>query len=239
MQISDTQHPTRHTQYNGTMQNLWATDPKSLEIAMVVLAKVGIGTLLGGLIGWERELGGRAAGIRTHMLIVVGVVLFCEVSKAFVGTEPNRIASMIVTGIGFLGAGTIMRVGPEVKGLTTAASIWAVSAIGMAVSVGGAFMIVAVVATLLALVTLALVTRIEQKLIPNAHPSGLMLSLSEKTDIVGVLKALNDAGMRINQTQILQESPTIDLMLHVTGDKDQILRTACALPGVLSATWNR
>src|SRR5579862_6109338 len=126
------------------MNGLFAIDQKGLELIFVVLVKLAIGAVLGGLIGWERERGGRAAGIRTHMLIVFGVILFCEVSKVFVGTEPNRIASMIVTGIGFLGAGTIMRVGPEVKGLTTAASIWAVSAIGMSLSVGGAFMTVAV-----------------------------------------------------------------------------------------------
>ena len=220
------------------MNGLFAIDQKGLELIFVVLVKLAIGAVLGGLIGWERERGGRAAGIRTHMLIVFGVILFCEVSKVFVGTEPNRIASMIVTGIGFLGAGTIMRVGPEVKGLTTAASIWAVSAIGMSLSVGGAFMTVAVFATLLALATLALVTRIEQKLIPGAHPNDLLLSLRQQTDVVPVLHALNQAGMRIEQTQILSLEPTIDLMLHVSGDKDQILRTACALPGVLSATWS-
>jgi len=220
------------------MNDLWSVDQKSLELIVVVLVKLGIGAVLGGLIGWERERGGRAAGIRTHMLIVFGVILFCEVSKVFVGTEPNRIASMIVTGIGFLGAGTIMRVGPEVKGLTTAASIWAVSGIGMAISVGGAFMIVALVATLFALATLALVTRIEDKLIPGSHPSELLLSLRERTDIVAVLLALNKAGMQITQTQVTSLDPTVDLLLHVTGDKNLILRTACALPGVLSATWS-
>ncbi len=221
----------------GPMNGMFAVDQKSLELVVTVLVKLGIGAALGGLIGWERERSGRAAGIRTHMLMIFGVILFCEVSKVFVGSEPNRIASMIVTGIGFLGAGTIMRVGPEVKGLTTAASIWAVSAIGMAVSVGGAFLIIALVATLFALATLGLVTKIEEKLIPGSHPSDLLLSLREKTDIVSVLKALNDAGMRITQTQIVREEPTIDLLLHVSGDRDLILRTASTLPGVLSAGW--
>ena len=220
------------------MNSLWAVDPKSLDIALSVLIKLAIGAVLGGLIGWERERGGRAAGIRTHMLIVFGVILYCEVSKYFVGSEPNRIASMIVTGIGFLGAGTIMRVGPEVKGLTTAASIWAVAAIGMAISVGGAFFLVSLVATLLALATLALVTKIEQRLFPGSHPSELILSLREKTDVVAVLQALNEAGMQINQTQILKVEPTIDLLLKVGGDRDTILRTACVLPGVLSASWS-
>lgn len=220
------------------MNGLWAVDEASLRLVTLVLAKLGIGAVLAGLIGWERERGGRAAGIRTHMLIMFGVILFSEVSKVFPGSEPNRIASMIVSGIGFLGAGTILRVGPEVKGLTTAASIWAVAAIGIAISVGGAFMLIAVAATVMALITLALVTKIEQRLFPNSHPKELMLSLRERGDIAAVLQTLNEAGMRINQTQILRAEPTIDLVLRVTGDQNLILRTASALPGVLTATWN-
>jgi putative Mg2+ transporter-C (MgtC) family protein len=219
------------------MNSLWDVDPGSLHIATTILAKLGIGAVLAGLIGWERERGGRAAGIRTHMLMILGVILFSEVSKAFVGADPSRIAAQILTGIGFLGAGTILRVGPEIKGLTTAASIWAVSAIGMAISVGGAFMIVALVATVFTLLTLALVTKIEQKLFPHSYPNELSISMAGKADIAAVLLALNEAGMRITQTQVLKVDPTTDLVLRVTGDKDLILRTACALPGVLSAGW--
>src|ERR1051326_7193503 len=159
------------------MGSLLAIDQHSLELAIAVLAKLAIGAVLAGLVGWERERGGRPAGIRTQVLIIFGVILFSEVSKAFVGADPSRIAAQILTGIGFLGAGTILRVGPEVKGLTTAASIWAVSAIGMAISVGGAFLVIALVATLFTLATLALVTKIEQKLFPNSHPNELLLTL--------------------------------------------------------------
>lgn len=219
------------------MNNLWDVDPASLHVASTVLAKLGIGAVLAGLIGWERERGGRAAGIRTHILMILGVILFSEVSKAFVGADPSRIAAQILTGIGFLGAGTILRVGPEVKGLTTAASIWAVSAIGMAISVGGAFMIVALIVTLMTLITLALLTRIEHKLFPNSHSSELLLSLREGTDIAALLEALNHVGMRLIQTQILSLHPTIQMEVHCNGDRDLILRTAAALPGVLSAGW--
>ncbi|HXH60720.1 MAG TPA: MgtC/SapB family protein, partial [Fimbriimonadaceae bacterium] len=78
----------------------------SLAIVMNVLAKLGLGALLGGAIGFERERSGRPAGIRTHMLLVIGVVLFSEVSKYFGGPDQARIAAQIVTGVGFLGAGT-------------------------------------------------------------------------------------------------------------------------------------
>lgn len=125
--------------------------------ALEVLIKAGIAVICAGLIGWEREIHGRPAGVRTHMLMALGVLLFSEVSKAFSSTDETRIAANIVTGVGFLGAGTILRTGLEVKGLTTAASIWSVTGIVMAVSVGRAFYWVALAGTALTLITLALV----------------------------------------------------------------------------------
>ena len=86
-----------------------AFDVKTAGIAIDVLIKLGIGAAIGGAIGYEREFHGRPAGIRTHMLMVLGVVLFCEVSKAFAPNDQARIAAQIVTGVGFLGAGTILR----------------------------------------------------------------------------------------------------------------------------------
>ena len=93
---------------------------------------------LGALIGIERELSDKAAGLRTHILICVGSCLFMIVSRNFTGiinADPTRIAAQIVTGIGFIGAGAIMHEGERVVGLTTAATIWVVAAIGMAVGV--------------------------------------------------------------------------------------------------------
>jgi putative Mg2+ transporter-C (MgtC) family protein len=102
---------------------------------------------LGGLIGFERELRDREAGIRTHLLVSLGSALFTIVSAygfhefltgggAVVRADPSRIAAQIVTGIGFLGAGAIIREGLSVRGLTTAATLWVVAAIGMACGAG-------------------------------------------------------------------------------------------------------
>lgn len=94
---------------------------------------------LGAFIGIERELSDKAAGLRTNILICVGSCLFMIVSRQFLGqasADPTRIAAQIVSGIGFLGAGAIMRDGEHVTGLTTAATIWVVAAIGMAVGYG-------------------------------------------------------------------------------------------------------
>ncbi|MER3413548.1 MAG: MgtC/SapB family protein [Armatimonadota bacterium] len=136
---------------------------EDVSTAGIVLLKLGFGAVLGGAIGWERELSGRPAGTRTHMLVVVGVILFSETSRLFPSQDPSRIAAQIVTGIGFLGAGTILRMGTQIRGLTTAASIWAAAAIGMAVSVGGALLIVAPVATILTILTLTVVERVEER----------------------------------------------------------------------------
>lgn len=97
-----------------------------------------VSLVLGALIGMERELSDKAAGLRTNILICVGSCLFMIVSKNFTGVadaDPTRIAAQIVTGIGFIGAGAIMHEGEQVTGLTTAATIWVVAAIGMAAGV--------------------------------------------------------------------------------------------------------
>ncbi len=95
---------------------------------------------LGGIIGFERERRNKPAGLRTHMLVAAGTTAFTLASiYGFGGTEPqdpSRVAAQIVSGIGFLGAGTIFRSGSEVRGLTTAATIWLVAALGMLVGVG-------------------------------------------------------------------------------------------------------
>jgi putative Mg2+ transporter-C (MgtC) family protein len=220
------------------MDNLWAVDAASLHLVVTIVAKLGIGALLASLIGWERERHGRPAGIRTHMLVVIGVILFTETGRGFAGADPSRVAAQVVTGIGFLGAGTILRNGLEIKGLTTAASIWAVAGIGMAISLGGAYMVVAVIATVMTLLTLTVVDNIERRIVPEGHQNELYLTLRDKADVAEVLAALGDAGLKINQTQILKLEPNLDLLLQVHGDKERVLAAACALPGVLNATWS-
>jgi putative Mg2+ transporter-C (MgtC) family protein len=128
-----------------------------------VILRVVLAAVLGGAIGLERELRDREAGLRTHLLVSVGAALFTMVSAyawtdwAFSTREglvfdPTRIAAQVVTGIGFLGAGAIIRQGLSIKGLTTAATLWVVAAIGMAAGVG--YYEAALVTTALVLLTL-------------------------------------------------------------------------------------
>ena len=102
-----------------------------------ILLRLVIAALAGGIIGFERKKVHKPAGIRTLMLVSIGAALFTIVSvEAFTDGDPSKIIAGIVTGIGFLGAGTIFRAENQVKGLTTAASMWAVAAIGITAGLG-------------------------------------------------------------------------------------------------------
>jgi putative Mg2+ transporter-C (MgtC) family protein len=118
-----------------------------------LLVELGMAVLLGGVIGLEREWKGRPAGLRTNILICMAAVLFAEVSQR-VGGDPGRIAAQVLTGVGFLGAGTILQTRDGgVTGLTTAATIWMVTAIGLAL--GFHHLRDAVFATVLVMLVLA------------------------------------------------------------------------------------
>lgn len=105
---------------------------------MEIIIRLAMAALLGYLVGLERALAGQAAGERTHALAAVGAATFGLISIAgFPGSDPTRVASGVVTGLGFLGAGMILKgVGDEIRGLTTAAGIWAVGGIGLAIGMG-------------------------------------------------------------------------------------------------------
>ena len=122
-----------------------------------LLLRVFVAALLGGLVGWDREASNKPAGIRTHMLVALGAALFAGSSILILGDawqadgrgDAVRIPAAIVTGVGFLGAGAIMRSDGRVLGMTTAAGIWVVAAIGLLV--GSGFWILGVGATVLVL----------------------------------------------------------------------------------------
>lgn len=105
-----------------------------------------IAALLSGLVGIDRELRKRDAGLRTHMLVGLGAAVFSIIGLQ-VGEDPSRVAAQVVTGIGFLGAGTIFRAGNSVRGLTTAAGLWTVAGIGVATGMG--LYVIAITGTIL------------------------------------------------------------------------------------------
>lgn len=138
----------------------------SLLDMLFMVGKLLLAGLLGGIVGYEREVHEHPAGLRTHILVCMGSALMTLVSVSFSRPEgdPTRIAAQIVSGIGFLGAGTILRQGSIVRGLTTAASLWTVAGIGIAVGVGGhngVFFVLALVATLVMFLTLSTMRQFE------------------------------------------------------------------------------
>ena len=151
-----------------------------------VLLRVVLAGALGGAIGAEREIREREAGLRTHMLVAVGAALFTIVSAYAWGDfefstangvtfDPTRIAAQVVTGIGFLGAGAIIRQGLSIRGLTTAASLWVVAAIGMASGAG--YYSAAVITTVVVLVSLWPLRIVAHRMFERIRPGELRLEV--------------------------------------------------------------
>jgi len=134
-----------------------------------IILKIILATFLGGVIGFERELARKEAGLRTNMLIALGSCLFAILSQKLAqasGGDPQRLMAQIVSGIGFLGAGAIIHSRFAVHGLTTAATIWAVSAIGISVAAG--YYLISIIITIFILIILSaqrlIISRLEQEL---------------------------------------------------------------------------
>ena len=161
-----------------------------LSIRLILAAALGLA------VGFEREIHGHPAGLRTHMLVAVGSALFTVISAYGFGAgsaaapiDPTRIAAQVVSGIGFLGAGAILKDGIVIRGLTTAASLWATSAVGMAAGAGE--YIIAGVATLVILVSLwpinALAERLHGTAVPEVQLRLAMDRLEALGEVTGIL----------------------------------------------------
>lgn len=145
---------------------LWQND--LLRLTLGSAFKLVLAAICGGFIGYEREHSHRPAGFRTHILVAVGSALVMITSsflsqqyEGMIDIDPTRMSAQVISGIGFLGAGTILREGFSVKGLTTAASLWAVSCVGIAV--GSGFYVGALIATLVIYITLNLLKRVSAR----------------------------------------------------------------------------
>jgi putative Mg2+ transporter-C (MgtC) family protein len=170
------------------------TEPFSSYLVRLVVALV-----IGGAIGLEREFKGKPAGMRTNMLICVGscliMIISIEIARAAVRTsDPGRIAAQVVTGIGFLGAGTIIRSRFHIVGLTTAATIWALSGIGLAVGAG--YIPLAIVTAILITITLVFIGYIEGRLETKRSYHVVQVTLERGEGIIRAVMAIF-AAMRI------------------------------------------
>jgi putative Mg2+ transporter-C (MgtC) family protein len=175
-----------------------------------ILMKIGAAILFGGLIGIERESTHRPAGLRTHILVCVGATLVMETNimlmhqyASTVPVDPARIGAQVISGIGFLGAGTIMKEGASIKGLTTAASLWVVGCLGLAI--GSGYFGLSFTATLLILIVLQTFRLLEKQAIKLRREAIFYIELNiEKNKVENVVKIFNEIGCKVKSFSISQ-----------------------------------
>lgn len=179
----------------------------AIEILQLhLLGKLILAVILGGAIGLERELKGKPAGLRTNILICMGATLLTDVSMSIsvVGTtrlgDPARLAAQIVSGVGFLGAGTIMQSSGTVTGLTSAATIWVVAAIGIAVGSGN--YVGAAGAGALVTVVLAWLGRVEHRIKRFRRVVHLTIRANPGTPLDSVVATLREEGIRVTESRV-------------------------------------
>lgn len=162
--------------------------------------KLVVAVLLGGAIGLERQISGKPAGLRTNILICVGSALLMDLSIHLIGPDgragdPARLAAQVVTGIGFLGAGTIMQSRGTISGLTSAATIWAVAAIGL--TVGAGFYIEALGTGVMVLLVLQVLGDLEHRLVRTRRTLPMTLRTGVGTDFGPLELLLKDSGLEV------------------------------------------
>ncbi|HSH35981.1 MgtC/SapB family protein, partial [Schnuerera sp.] len=162
---------------------------------MEVVLRIILSAIIGGLIGIEREVNNRPAGLRTHILVSVGSTLVMLVSingfnnpiTGLPAGDPARLAAQVVSGVGFLGAGTIMRTKGDIKGLTTAASLWVCAGIGLAI--GNGYYLGAVVTASVVLITLMSLGKFEKKILKTSYKTLEVIS-SNRSGLIGEIGTL-------------------------------------------------
>jgi putative Mg2+ transporter-C (MgtC) family protein len=213
------------------------------------LLRLGLAALLAGAIGIERELREQEAGLRTHMLVCVGATMFMLVgvygwsdyrlgNQIGVVVDPSRVASYVVSGIGFLGAGAIIRHGINVRGLTTAASLWVVAAIGVAV--GGGMYLFAVATTALVILALWPLAQVKNLLAGKTEETRrLGVTLAPEASVVTALAAIEESGFAMESVEVGEEEDArrVDVVIKTAAGASvgELLDGLTALEGVRTA----
>lgn len=196
-----------------------------------IILRILLGALLGAVIGFERERDNQPAGLRTHMILVVGATLAMVLSinlgylYARPGTpaDPARLAAQVISGIGFLGAGAILRYGYNVKGLTTATSLWTMAIVGMAVGAG--YYLIGVVTTAIMLVVLGLLNIIENRWVRTSVSRFISIQASYNKGVVKNIRQLvnefSDDLVSFNiQKHVKDKRIRIQVVAHISRDQD-------------------
>lgn len=191
-----------------------------------LLMRLLLAAVLGGAIGLEREISGKPAGFRTNLLICVGATLLMELSigvaalvdPAQTNADPARIAAQIVSGIGFLGAGTIIQSRGSVVGLTTAATLWVVAAIGMAV--GAQAYVEAIGTTVLVFIALIALGRVEELLVGRRFERRIVVTLGPSPGLLAAVReAFLDAGFFVKLTEVERDQQGVVATYDISGSR--------------------
>jgi len=215
---------------------------------LVIVQRLLLIAALAGLVGYERERHGRAAGLRTHILVGVGSCLIMltalylmEVLAGQIALDPTRLAAQVVSGIGFLGAGTILRFRASVRGLTTAASLWAVAGIGLAA--GSGFVFGAVTATVVVLLALWGLSRLERYIRKDWFKVLVVETRASGEDLAHLRHVLSEHEVEIRDFEIKRSDQPplsvveLDVKLLSPRDEDGILSDVLKLEGTRRAHW--
>ncbi len=214
-----------------------------------ILFRLVLAAVLSGIVGFEREFHGRAAGFRTHILLCVGSTLVMltsmhifDVYYGKVACDPARIAAGVVTGIGFLGAGAIMHSRVAVSGLTTAASLWVVAGIGL--SVGSGLYFASVVTTLIAMVTLMFFSHLERVMIRRDWYKTVIVETKEGVEsLKGIRNILDEYKTEIIDFDADRARDGVSMLLRLklklvsARYDDQLIKDISRLDGVKDVKW--
>ena len=194
-----------------------------------MMIRLALGFAAGAILGLERSSRHQVAGLRTHILIALGATLLMLLSiwvpQELMGGDPGRIAAQVVSGIGFLGAGAIIRLGNNIRGLTTAASLWFAAAVGLAIGAG--MFIAAAIAEILGFFTLLVLAKLERRIFPselNKVVEIIYNTGSAETD--EILAAMRSFNIRINSMDVVQGSKS----------KKTKLRLMAGIPSTIDIT---
>jgi putative Mg2+ transporter-C (MgtC) family protein len=231
--------------------SLTSAIPADVLDQLALLGRLLLAAVLGGVVGLERELSGKPAGLRTNLLICVGAALLMDLSIAVAAlanlpneqagaifrADPARIAAQIVSGIGFLGAGTILQARGNIIGLTTAATIWVVAAIGMAV--GAQAYVEAVGATILVYLSLGALNRMEIALSSRRSFRRYVVAVDPDPELLAAIEATFRTGGLNVETASVEKGDRYEAVFDVAGPvsrHEQVVRDLAFRSGVHRVT---
>lgn len=196
----------------------FSTDLYSINDTTIILRLI-LAVVLGGIIGFERGRSGRPAGLRTHILVCIGSVLAIMTNQyifeTYKASDPTRMAAQVLSGIGFLGAGTILVTGKQqVKGLTTAAGLWATACMGLAIGIG--FYKAAIVGCILITFSTVVLHHFESFLLSKSKILDVYIELSGAVSLISVLESLKDKHSDIHVMEIVKPAYSSNAKLAVT-----------------------